>query len=234
MNHLPTRYYAIIPAAGSGSRFTSALPKQYNRIGDKTVLEWSIQPFLDAEWILNVVAVLSATDHYFAELSLADHPKIITVVGGVERQDSVMAGLMALDNIAQAHDYILVHDAARPNLHRFDLMRLVDELQEHSVGGLLCSPVVDSIKRIQDGRVIDSVSREQLYRALTPQMFRYGLLLESLRSHYPVTDEATAVQLAGHPVQMVHGRSDNIKVTVPQNLAIAKALLLEPTADSGD
>lgn len=232
MNH-STRYYAIIPAAGCGNRFTSVLPKQYHRVGDKTVLEWSIQPFLDADWILNVVVVLSAADHYFAELSLASHPKIKTVIGGIERQDSVMAGLIALDNIAQAHDYILVHDAARPNLHPFDLTRLVDELQEHAVGGLLCAPVVDSIKRIQDGRVIDSVSREQLYRALTPQMFRYGLLLEALRSHYPVTDEATAIQLAGHPVQMVHGRSDNIKITVPHDLAIAKALLLEPTV-SGD
>lgn len=225
-----TRYFAIIPAAGSGTRFESSAPKQYAQIGDKTLLEWSLQPFLDADWILKIVVVLAADDQRFSQLAIANHPKISKVIGGAQRQDSVMAGLQALADIATPQDYILVHDAARPNLHPLDLSKLMDELKNHPAGGLLCAPVVDSIKRIQAGSVIDSVAREDLYRALTPQMFRYGILVQALTTHYPVTDEAAAVQLAGYPVQMVQGRSDNMKVTVAQDLVIIAALLLEPLA----
>ncbi|MDQ2993567.1 MAG: 2-C-methyl-D-erythritol 4-phosphate cytidylyltransferase [Pseudomonadota bacterium] len=222
MNNLQTQYFAIIPAAGSGSRFSSELPKQYVRLNDQTLIEWSLRPFLEADWINEIIIVLSAEDRYFSQLAIANHPKIKTVIGGIHRQDSVMAGLYALD--ANPEDYILVHDAARPNLHAADLIRLRDELSNHPVGGLLGAIVVDSIKRVADGRVIEAVPREDLYRALTPQMFRFGILKEALQNFYPHTDESTAVQLAGHAVQMVLGRSDNIKVTVADDLVLVQLL----------
>jgi 2-C-methyl-D-erythritol 4-phosphate cytidylyltransferase len=152
------------------------------------------------------------------------------VHGGQERADSVLAGIDALQDECTASDWVLVHDAARPCLDAVDLQRLLDTLRDEPVGGLLAVPVVDTLKRAEDShRVSATVARENLWRALTPQMFRYGVLARALRAAtqrgVAITDESQAVEMLGLQPRLVAGSSDNIKITVPEDLARAERFL---------
>jgi 2-C-methyl-D-erythritol 4-phosphate cytidylyltransferase len=207
-----------------------AVPKQYLPLAGRSVIEWSLGAFLARQDCRGIVVVLSPDDRSWHELTIARDPRVITARGGAERADSVRAGLAALSDRAGEHDWVLVHDAARPCLRDEDLERLVDELRDDPVGGLLAAPVVDTLKRAEaNGRVLQTVPRAGLWRALTPQMFRYGLLRRALEAaaarQESVTDEAQAIEALGHQPRLVAGDPDNIKITVGDDLRRAEQVL---------
>lgn len=228
------RYWLVVPAAGVGQRMQANCPKQYLRLDNRFILDITLSRILDMTPFAGCVVALSPSDQWWPATQASQDPRVETCTGGEERVDSVMAALWALADRADPadeQDWVLVHDAARPCLHGDDLRRLRARLSDHSVGGLLAAPVTDTLKRIgPDHRaVVETVDRGQLWRALTPQMFRYGILVSALEramaSGHTVTDEASAVEFAGRIPEVVEGRSDNIKVTVPADLALAGFIL---------
>jgi 2-C-methyl-D-erythritol 4-phosphate cytidylyltransferase len=213
----------------------AAVPKQYLPLAGRTVIEWSLAPFLQRERTGGVVVVLAESDPRWSQTALAGHAKIITTTGGAERMDSVLAGLRALETRAAPGDWVLVHDAARPCLSSADLDRLIRELSNDDVGGLLAAPVVDTLKRADDQQRVDrTVPREKLWRALTPQMFRFELLRRALTSavdnRVAVTDEAQAVEALGLRPKLIAGDADNIKITLPEDLPRAERILRSRSA----
>ena len=204
----------------------AARPKQYLKLRGRAVLEYSVNPLMDAPWIEGVVVVLAPGDEDFPRLALGRHWKIHTAAGGVKRADSVLAGLKKVGELAKAPaPYVLVHDAARPCLTRADLERLRDEATgEH--GGLLAVAMTDTVKRAEGTHAAATVARRELWRAQTPQLFRLDLLQAALEDclarGVEVTDEASAMEAAGRRPRLVAGSESNLKVTVPDDLALAE------------
>lgn len=232
---MESRFWVVVPAAGSARRMGATVPKQYLPLAGRTVIEWSLAPFLAHARTAAVVVVLADQDQRWVQTSAAGDPRVVTTSGGVERMDSVLAGLRALQDRAAPNDWMLVHDAARPCLSGIDLDRLLNEVNDDAVGGLLAAPVVDTLKRADDSeRVSQTVPREKLWRALTPQMFRYDLLrraIENARTRgVAVTDEAQAVEALGFQPKLVAGDSDNIKITLPEDLPRAERILKSRSA----
>lgn len=227
------RYWVIIPAAGVGKRMQADRPKQYLQLVGRTVLEHTLSIFLEHPAITGVVLALAKDDPYWRQLGL-EHPRLLFAEGGVERCDTVLHALDSLQECADADDWVLVHDAARPCLRRDDVDKLIDTLQGHPCGGLLGIPLADTIKRVNEYHQIEAtVPRERLWRALTPQMFRHGPLSCALREAQAkglhVTDDASAMELTGQCPLMVEGHGDNIKITRPEDLPLA-AMYLERSA----
>lgn len=226
--------WVVIPAAGYGARMGTIIPKQYLSLAGKTVLEHTIERWLALARIEAVVVVVATNDPYWPTMSLKQHPKIHTVFGGLERMNSVLNGLQYLQQRADAADWVLVHDAARPCVRHSDVSALMDAVKSHPVGGLLACPVRDTMKRSQAGadstiEVLETVQREQLWHALTPQMFRLGLLSSALSAAHDqgwsVTDESAAIERLGLPPLLVEGARDNLKITYPEDLALAEFYL---------
>ena len=225
------RFWVVIPAAGAGRRMGSEIPKQYLPLHGKCVIEWTLSRFLDHPQIDGVVVAISKGDQQWDNLKL-DHPKLVTVTGGAERSDSVLNALHRLSQMAAEDDWVLVHDAARPCLSQADLNHLLDELKEHPVGGVLGTPISDTVKKTNArAEVVDTPDRSQLWRAFTPQMFRLKSLTDALNDAIStgkaVTDDASAMELAGYHPKMVMGRADNIKITQPGDLQLAELYLKE-------
>ncbi len=221
------RYWAIVPAAGSGRRMGAALPKQYLQLGDRTVLEHTLDTLLAVETFAGVVLVVAPDDSDWDAIRPRYTERSLDVVsGGVERCHSVLNGLNALAGKGAASDWVLVHDAARPCVRPADIRALIAGVGADSDGGLLGVPVADTMKRVAaDGRVTATIDRGGLWHALTPQMFRLGQLRDALRqaiaAHSLVTDEASAMEMAGYRPLMVQGHRDNIKITLPADLELA-------------
>lgn len=217
-------FWCVIPAAGVGSRMQADRPKQYLPLGEKTILEHTLDCFLEHPNLLGLVVSLSATDPYWPQLAASRDPRICRALGGAERAHSVLNALLALQHSgANAEDWVLVHDAARPNLTQADLDRLLYSLAEDPVGGLLAVPARDTLKRIDaTGRVAETLDRSLIWQAYTPQMFRLGTLRQALEqaleAGYLVTDEASAMEWAGFAPRLIEGRADNLKVTRPEDL----------------
>jgi len=217
-------FWAVIPAAGVGSRMRADRPKQYLRLGARTVLEHTLDCFLGHPALRGLVVCLAEDDPYWPALQCAADPRIRRAPGGCERADSVLAGLLRLLELGAAEDdWVLVHDAARPNLARSDLDLLLGELADDPVGGLLAVPARDTLKRAgRDGRVRETVDRSVIWQAYTPQMFRLGTLQRSLAdalvSQVAITDEASALEWAGLAPRLIEGRADNLKITRPEDL----------------
>lgn len=217
-------FWAVVPAAGVGARMRADRPKQYLRLGERTVLEHTLGCFLGHPTLKGLVVCLAEDDPYWPGLACAHDPRIARAAGGCERADSVLNGLLHLLSLgAQADDWVLVHDAARPNLARADLDLLLGELAEDPVGGLLAVPARDTLKRAdRSGRVRETIDRSVIWQAYTPQMFRLGQLQRSLAdalvSRAVITDEASALEWAGHAPRLVEGRADNLKITRPEDL----------------
>jgi 2-C-methyl-D-erythritol 4-phosphate cytidylyltransferase len=235
------RWWVVIPAAGSSRRMAGLeRPKQYLTLAGRTVIEWALAPFLAREDCAGVVVALHADDRYWRTLGVSADRRIATVTGGVERADSVRAGLAALAGRASEGDWVLVHDAARPCLSALDLEHLLSGLWADAVGGLLATPVVDTLKRADEGgRVSQTVTRASLWHALTPQMFRYGTLVRALEAvasaGSSVTDEAQAVEQLGLQPRLIESSSENLKVTVPADLLRAGRILAAgPALPVGD
>lgn len=279
------RYWLVMPAAGVGRRFGEHIPKQYADLHGRTVMEWSMAPFMFDSRCLGLVVVLGQNDGYWPAVAarlpdvtgatrasgadiaaaLADAtrvaeraaeragasagtegftdpglsipvtpavtlPKVTTTIGGGERSHSVRNGLAALSGRASAEDWVLVHDAARPCVSRQDVDRLLDRVHTHTVGGILAAPAADTLKRAGENKeIIQTIDRTSLWRALTPQMFRYGRLCEALdRAHGDSripTDEAQALEWIGERPLVVEGSTTNLKITSADDLVIAVALL---------
>lgn len=217
-------FWVVIPAAGIGSRMRADRPKQYLQLAGKTILEHTLDCFLDHPQLRGLVLSLAADDPYWPTLPCAADARMQRAEGGAERADSVLFGLLRLQELgAQAGDWVLVHDAARPNLARSDLDRLLGELADDPVGGLLAVPARDTLKRIgADGRVAETVDRSVIWQAYTPQMFRFAALqnalADALAAGVAVTDEASALEWAGQAPKLVEGRADNLKITRPEDL----------------
>ena len=223
-------FWLVIPAAGIGSRMQADCPKQYLSVSGKTILELTLAIFLEHPRLRGIVVALAEHDHWWPQLSVAKHPGIQTVIGGAQRADSVLNALLALhERGASADDWVLVHDAARPLLERDDLDRLLSGLVNDPVGGLLAVPARDTLKQVDaDGRVLTTVDRSLMWHALTPQMFRLGLLQRSLadalQASVAVTDESSAMEWAGLAPRVIEGRASNIKITRPEDLQLLHAL----------
>ena len=221
--------WAIIPAAGIGERIGSDTPKQYIQIADKTILEHALTPFINHGKIKGVVVALNASDTYFSKLNINTNKEIVTVNGGETRTHSVLNALLGLKNKIDTNDFVLVHDAARPCLGEHDLNKLIDATMLQDVGCILAAPVADTVKQVDGDIIVKTVDRSKLWRAYTPQMFRYGLLLDALNNcinnNISVTDEASAIEVMGLRPAVLEGDASNIKVTTPDDLEIAKFYL---------
>lgn len=227
----PARCWGVMPAAGVGARMAAAVPKQHLEVGGKSLLQHSLDALLAIAAVESVVVALGPDDPRAA--ALRGWPRVRLAVGGARRADSVLAALHVLQEFAEQDDWVLVHDAARPCLSPADGSRLVATVLASGTGALLAEPVVDTIKRVDGGgKVLGTVDRSELWRAQTPQMFRLGELTDvlerALRAGAVITDEASAMEWAGYPVAVVPGSSRNLKVTVPEDLALAAFYLGKP------
>lgn len=223
------RCWAIVPAAGVGSRFGGAFPKQYFSLCGKTVLEHSVERILSLPFIETVHVPVSSSDNYWPQTELSKRTDIVLIGGGKERADSVLNALNAIAAVAGDSDWVLVHDAARPCVKVEDINRLYAEVCKLGVGGILASPVADTVKQLNEGCIEKTIDRSSLWLAQTPQIFPVGILREclslALEKGLAVTDEASAVELFGHKPIVVQGSSVNLKITRPGDLPIAEAIL---------
>jgi 2-C-methyl-D-erythritol 4-phosphate cytidylyltransferase len=229
------RRWAIVPAAGRGDRFGGRLPKQYTPLRGQPMLSWTLRALLAERSISGVVVALAEGDRRWRRLPESRDPRVRACTGGARREISVAKALVSLEDRAQEADWVLVHDAARPCLRHEDLTALFQQLGDDPVGGLLATAVSDTLKaQDADGRARRTVDREGLWRALTPQMFRYGLLRRALalclERERVVTDEASAIEALGLRPRLVRGHADNIKVTNAEDAALAEAILATRTA----
>jgi 2-C-methyl-D-erythritol 4-phosphate cytidylyltransferase len=229
------RYWLVMPAAGQGQRFGGDIPKQYATLAGSTVIEWALAPFLDDERCAGIVVAIAPHDpHWPAVRARLDAAKVASAAGGAARSESVRSALGALAGRAGAMDWVLVHDAARPCLERRDLDVLLRELATHPLGGLLATPLTDTLKRgapQTDGHALSAQTLERagLWRALTPQMFRYGALCAALDAAHAArrfpSDEAQALEWHGAQPALIAGSARNLKITTAAELALAAALL---------
>lgn len=221
------RYFVVMPAAGIGQRMGEKTPKQYLEIDGQTLIERSLQVFINATEIQRVVVALHPQDQHWANLDIARNHKIDTVIGGATRAQSVLSGINNLmgTHHAKPKDWVLVHDAVRPCFN--SIASLISKTKQHPVGGLLGLPISDTVKFVEDNHVDHTVPRQQLWRAQTPQIFRIGLLHDcltrALKAGVSITDEASAIEWGGYKPLMIQGASSNIKITTPDDLAFARA-----------
>ena len=220
----------MIPAAGVGARMGVDSPKQYIDINGKTIIEHTLNCFLQRTEIEKIVVAIAEDDPYWPTLGVARNKKILTAPGGKERFQSVLNGLTVLSGIADDNDWVLVHDAARPCLNQSAINRLIDELRSHDVGGILGLPCRDTMKRANtSGEIEATIDRGHLWHAQTPQMFRYKKLLTALEKvveqNMFVTDEAMAMELSGEKPLLIKGHPENIKITHKDDLPYAEMYL---------
>ncbi|HRP74071.1 MAG TPA: 2-C-methyl-D-erythritol 4-phosphate cytidylyltransferase [Rhodocyclaceae bacterium] len=222
------RHFALVPAAGSGSRMGAQVPKQYLPLLGRPLIHHALSVLCGLAEIDRVFVVLSVGDaewrrHDWSGLG----PKLVPLFcGGPTRADSVLAGLRAISAEASQSDWVLVHDAARPCIAPWHVEKLIRELAREEVGGLLAVPVADTLKRADERRhVLQTVPRESLWQAQTPQMFRYVMLRRALEAASEVTDESSAIEAAGLHPRLIEGDATNLKVTLPLDLHLAEWIL---------
>jgi 2-C-methyl-D-erythritol 4-phosphate cytidylyltransferase len=223
-----SRYFGLVPAAGSGTRFGADELKQYSLLAGKPMLYHSIERLLATPEVEIVFVVLPPADTEFRRHDWRAFGERLAPLycGGASRRDSVLNGLVAAASTVDSNDWMLVHDAVRPCLGKDELRRLIDEAGRDEVGGILAIPVADTLKRADDAhRIVATEPRDGLWRAQTPQMFRHGMLLRALREAEHATDEASAVEALGYRPKLVEGSTRNLKITFPSDLKIAEGLL---------
>ena len=232
---MTTKIIALVPAAGTGTRMGDSLPKQYLALNGKPMIFHTLAALVKVVRISHIFVVLSPEDQHWSAFQ-ADWATLgarvsVLKVGGKSRGTSVANGLQAIANEMDGNDWALVHDAARPCIRTELVEQFIDELEDDPIGGLLALPLADTIKQ-DDGelRVAKTIPREGIWRAQTPQMFRYALLNRALRDFAGATDEAQAIEAIGHAPRLVVGDSSNLKVTYGQDMKLARMLLTEDAA----
>ncbi|NYT47092.1 MAG: 2-C-methyl-D-erythritol 4-phosphate cytidylyltransferase [Candidatus Methanofishera endochildressiae] len=224
------KYWGIVPAAGVGKRMQADRPKQYLPLNNTTVIEQTLTRLLEVKSITAVVVAISKEDPYWPTLEASRNPRIYTAAGGKERADSVLSALNSIADKADDNDWVLVHDAARPCITQSDVEYLINELQDHPVGGILGLASHDTLKSVDNNLAIsNTVDRSKIWRAFTPQMFRYAALKHALQEAadkgWVMTDDASAMELQGMQPKIIAGRADNLKITRPEDLALAQFYL---------
>ncbi len=228
MNQSASRNFALIPAAGVGARMAARGPKQYMTIGGKPMLRHTVDAFLSSPLIAHTYVVVSPDDDQIDAVMPA-HGVTVLRCGGASRLESVQNALRQLGEVLADNDWVLVHDAARPGLNAALIEKLITNVGNDPVGGLLALPVVDTVKRA--GAQVTTVPRDGLWLAQTPQMFRYLLLRDALAAATDasvITDDASAVEALGHSPKLVEGHPRNLKVTLPADIRIAEMYLAAP------
>jgi 2-C-methyl-D-erythritol 4-phosphate cytidylyltransferase len=221
-----SEFHALVPAAGFGARMGNELPKQYLDLAGRPMIWYALSTLCANTSINTVFVVLAPDDEYFARYDWSHCGGKLAPLycGGKTRAESVANGLLASE--LEADDWVLVHDAARPCLTPHLLARMISELRDDPVGGILAVPVADTLKRADaQQRIAHTEPREGLWQAQTPQMFRAGLLAEALHRSYTVTDEASAIEALGLQPKLVLSDTSNFKVTYPQDIELAELLL---------
>lgn len=242
------KFIVVVPAAGVGKRMQAQCPKQYLTIDEQTILEHTVLKLLSHPLITDVVVVISKEDEYFSSTSLSSHQNISVVHGGEERVDSVLAGLLSID--VDEFPWVMVHDAARPCVDLKDISSLIEQTQTKSCGGLLAFPVRDTMKKARavhsqvtnvkhqphSQMVEETIERENLWHALTPQLYKtnelISAILKALKDKITITDESSAIEYMGLGSLLVEGNSNNIKITRPDDLTLARFILSQQDADS--
>ncbi len=231
--------WAVVPAAGTGTRMQSDIPKQYLSFQGKTLIEHSLDRLLSHPEIDGAVVVLRDDDTTWAALDYLAEKPVFTTAGGKERYDSVYSGLTTLQYRFGNEAIALVHDAVRPLVSHRDLSNVIDAARGHSAGAILAAPVTDTLKQEGDSmEIINTLSREGLWCALTPQVFHLQTLLNALKqvidSNLAITDDAQAVELSGHTPLLVAGDVSNLKITSPADLALAERIWLDQRDQQDD
>lgn len=230
--------WAVIPAAGVGKRMQSDIPKQYLKLKGRTVLEQTTHQLAGITDIRAIAIAVTDEDPFWSNQQFDIPQRIIRASGGEERCHSVLNGLSALEENGAGHaDWVLVHDAARPCVRQVDLYALISQVITKGEGGLLSIPVRDTMKQADNDQCVEqTINRSRLWHALTPQMFRLGelklALIKALDDGYLVTDEASAMEHAGYHPMLVEGHGDNIKITRPEDLALAEFYLLHQDSET--
>ena len=229
------RFWAIVPAAGIGQRMRSDVPKQYLELKGRIILEYAVNSLLSHPWVKVAVVCIAPQDNRWDGLGLSHDSRVRKVDGGETRAQSVLNGLRSLTGEAGGDDWVLVHDAARPCLPAELLARLLSELQDDDVGGILAVPARDTIKTSAgqsdstQARISETLDRRHIWLAQTPQMFRYELLMQALEQaldqDIEITDEASAMEHAGFRPRLIESDTRNIKITTPDDLDLVEWLL---------
>jgi len=224
-------YFLIVPASGVGTRMGSSTPKQYLRLENGlTIIDQCLKTLLEIKLISGFVVALSSTDSFFQSSHFYNHSKILAIAeGGKERFNSVLSALNSLNNRAQPNDWVLVHDSVRPCIKKSDIEKLIREVSNDSIGGILATSAIDTVKEKNASGSIKTIDRKKLYMAQTPQMFRFGILKEAIESAIRmggrITDESEAIEKLGHSVKIIGGSSSNIKITTKDDIDLANYFL---------
>ena len=225
------KYFLVVPASGIGQRMNSTIPKQYIILENGlTILDQCLNTILSNDLISGFIVALDKKDSYFKSSNFAKDPKLISIAtGGKERFNSVLNALNALDQNAKPNDWVLVHDAARPCIRKEDINKLIEEVADDKVGGILANRIVDTVKQINNGGLVSTIDRQKLYIAQTPQMFRYAILKDSIekaiKSNMHITDESEALESLNYSIRIVEGSSSNIKITTQEDIHLANYFL---------
>ena len=224
-------YYLIMPASGMGKRMKSETPKQYLKLSNGlTIIDQCLKTLLKVDVISGFVIALSEKDTLFKSSIYFNHSKMLaSAEGGRERFNSVLNALNSLAKIAKPNDWILVHDSVRPCVKKIDIEMLINEVSNHQTGGILATGVVDTIKQVAIDGKVSTIDRSKLFKAQTPQMFRYGVLKDALENavklNHNITDESEAIENLGYSIKIVVGSSSNIKITQIDDLEQANHYL---------
>ncbi|QCI22269.1 2-C-methyl-D-erythritol 4-phosphate cytidylyltransferase [Buchnera aphidicola] len=227
LNLLKSKIIAIVPAAGIGNRMQSSLPKQYIKIKNRTILEYTLKTLLLHPNIIRVIVSLNKKDNYFHKLPISSNIRITSVIGGKNRINSVLSGL----KVKTSANWVIVHDAVRPCLSYEDLDKLISVIKINPIGAVLAKPVSDTIKYSDKTKqkFLYTISRKNLWHALTPQLFQINVLRYCLkkiiRDKINITDESSALEYYGHNPLLIIGNSRNIKITWPEDLLLAEFYL---------
>ena len=225
------KYFLVVPASGIGQRMNSTIPKQYIILENGlTILDQCLNTILSNDLISGFIVALNKKDSHFKSSDFAKDPKLISIVtGGKERFHSVLNALNALDQTAKPNDWVLVHDAVRPCIRKEDINKLIEEVADDKVGGILANRIVDTVKQKNDDGLVSTIDRQKLYIAQTPQMFRYAILKDSIEkaieSNMHITDESEALESLNYSIRIVEGSSSNIKITTQEDIHLANYFL---------
>lgn len=217
---------AIVPAGGSGARYGTSVPKQYSVIAGRTVIEHALRALQSCAAIEHIFVNVQHDDAHADQVAAAVPGVTFLRCAGATRADTVQSALAAISKQVKRDAWVLVHDAARPCVLASDVAQLIESAGAHGVGGLLATPVADTLKRgTFDNEIAETISRENMWRAQTPQMFRYETLVHALNASPDVTDEAQAIEALGMTPLLVAGSARNIKVTLPEDAELAEFYL---------
>jgi 2-C-methyl-D-erythritol 4-phosphate cytidylyltransferase len=225
---MKNKIIALVPAAGLGTRLGDPLPKQYLDLNGAPMIFHALSAIAAVPRVQKTLIILAPGDQHWLSFDWSQlHDRIETAYcGGASRGESVLNGLDYLAPTVDQDDWIMVHDAARPCIHHELIEQFLDELEGERIGGLLALPLSDTLKSADENlRVQRTMPRENLWRAQTPQMFRFGMLRQALKAMPEATDEAQAIEMLGHAPKLVTGDSKNLKVTYASDLQLARLLL---------